>query len=84
MSVLHIHPEILALLLMKFKAPVSVMALTFALPTGASAVFHRKKVNGSDSEEADAFGKWCFTQSGFCCRNLPAAVAADVQWRRQM
>lgn len=80
MSVLHIHPEILAHL-MNFKAkeaPVSVVALTFPPPTGASVVFI-KKVNGSDSEEADAFGKWCFTQPGFCCRNPPAAVAADVQ-----
>lgn len=46
MSVLHIHTGILALLLMKFKAkqaPVSVVALIFALPTGTSAVFPRKK-----------------------------------------
>lgn len=43
MSVLHIHPEVLALLMMKFKAKqaaVSVVALTFSLPMGANAIFH--------------------------------------------
>ncbi|GAB0181282.1 hypothetical protein GRJ2_000593500 [Grus japonensis] len=82
---LRIHPEILALL-MRFKAkqaPVSVKALAFSLPTGASAVSRRKKEptcsSGRRCPVAEADVAPASEQPHLCCASSASHLARGTK-----